>query len=130
MPTLSAFDYLLSFRNATAERLVSPTIQRFIQADFEHGGVLTSTLLAYVDSNMNVPAMSNRLYIHTNTVRYRLHSIADQTGLNLRQLDDVLELVLAIRLAQPRGGPASRHLGLAGSAPRLLDRGRPYGCRD
>jgi len=69
----------------------------------EHGGVLTSTLLAYVDSNLNVQAMSQRLYIHSNTAHYRLHRIADQTGLDLRKLGDVVELVVAIRLAQPRG---------------------------
>lgn len=103
LPALSAFDYLVSFRDATAQRLVSPKIQQFVQDDLEHGGVLTSTLLAYVDSNLNVKAMSQRLYIHANTAHYRINRIAEQTGLDLRKLDDVLELLVAIRLARPRG---------------------------
>jgi sugar diacid utilization regulator len=103
LPALKAFDYLTSFRDATAERLISPAVQRFVQDDLEHGGLLTSTLLAYVDSDMNVKAMSKRLYIHSNTAHYRLNRIAEQTGLDLRRLEDVLGLVVAIRLAQPLG---------------------------
>lgn len=103
LPALDAFDYLVSFRDATAERLISPVIQRFVQDDLGHGGVLTGTLLAYVDSNLNVKAMSKRLHIHSNTAHYRLNRIAEQTGLDLRKLDDVLALVVAIRLGQPLG---------------------------
>jgi sugar diacid utilization regulator len=103
LPALSAFDYLISFRDATAERLVSETSQRFVRDDLEHGGVLTGTLLAYVDCDLNVKAVSERLYIHANTAHHRLNRIAEQTGLDLRRLDDVLDLVVAIRLAQPLG---------------------------
>ena len=103
LPELSALDYLISFRDPTAQRLIAPGIQRFIHDDLGRGGVLTSTLLAYFDSNLNVTAMSKRLFIHTNTAHHRLHKIAEQTNLDLRKLEDVLELVVAIRLAQPLG---------------------------
>lgn len=103
LPALSAFDYLISFRDATAQRLLSPAVRQFVDDDIQHGGILTSTLLAYVDSNLNVKAMSKRLYIHSNTAHYRLNRIAEQTALDLRKLDDVLGLVVAIRLAQPLG---------------------------
>ena len=103
LPSLSALDYLISFRDPTAERLISPTIRQFIKDDLERGGVLTGTLIAYFDSTLNVTAMSKRLYIHANTAHHRLHKIAEQTGVDLRKLDDVLELVVAIRLAQPLG---------------------------
>lgn len=103
LPSLSALDYLISFRDPTAQRLISPTIQQFIQDDLERGGVLTGTLIAYFDCNLNVTAMSKRLYIHTNTAHHRLRKIAELTEVDLRKLDDVLELVVAIRLAQPLG---------------------------
>lgn len=103
LTTLSALDYLISFRDPTVERLISPAIQRFIKDDLEHGGVLTSTLVAYFRSNLNVTAMSKQLHIHANTAHHRLNKIAEQTGLDLRELDDVLQLVVAIRLAQPLG---------------------------
>jgi sugar diacid utilization regulator len=103
LPALSAFDYLISFRDSTAQRLIPPALQQFVEDDLEHGGVLTGTFLAYVDSNLNVKAMSKRLYIHSNTAHYRLNRIAEQTGLDLRKIDDVLGLVVAIRLARPLG---------------------------
>ena len=103
LPARSAFDYLISFRDETAQRLVSPAVRQFVQDDLDHGGILTSTLVAYVDSNLNEKAMSKRLFIHSNTAHYRLNRIAEQTGLDLRKLDDVMGMVVAIRLAQPLG---------------------------
>ncbi|HEX6488236.1 MAG TPA: helix-turn-helix domain-containing protein [Candidatus Dormibacteraeota bacterium] len=103
LPALSALDYLTSFRDPTAQRLVPPNIWRFVSADLEHGGVLTSTLLAYVECDLNVKAMSKRMFIHSNTAHHRLHRIAEQTGLDLRRLGDVLSIVVAIRLARPLG---------------------------
>jgi sugar diacid utilization regulator len=103
LPSLSAFDYLTSFRDDTAERLIPASIHRFVQEDLSHGGVLTTTLLAYVDCDLNVKVLSERLRVHTNTAHYRLNRIAEQTGYDLRKLDNVLELVIATRLAQPLG---------------------------
>jgi hypothetical protein len=103
LTSLSALDYLISFRDPTAERLIAPGIQQFIRDDLERGGVLTSTLIAYFDCNLNVTAMGKRLHIHANTAHHRLNKIAEQTKLDLRKLDDVLQLVVAIRLAQPLG---------------------------
>ncbi len=101
--SLSALDYLISFRDPTAERLIAPGIQEFIRDDLDRGGVLTTTLIAYFESNLNVTAMSKRLHIHANTAHHRLNKISEQTGLDLRKLDDVLQLVVASRLAQPHG---------------------------
>jgi sugar diacid utilization regulator len=103
LPALSAFDYLTSFRDPTAARLISPAIRQFVDEDIARGGVLTSTLIAYVASDLNVKALSKRIYVHANTAHYRLNRVAEQTGRDLRKISDVLELVIAIRLAQPLG---------------------------
>ncbi len=103
LPNLSALDYLISFRDPTAQRLIPQQIQRFIGEDMDRGGVLTATLLTYFESDLNVTAMSKRLNVHANTAHHRLQKIAEQTQLDLRKLDDVLQLVVAIRLAQPLG---------------------------
>ena len=100
---LSALDYLISFRDPTAERLIPPAIQAFVRDDLERGGVLTSTLIAYFECNLNVTAMSKRLHIHANTAHHRLNKISELTALDLRKLDDVLQLVVASRLARPLG---------------------------
>jgi hypothetical protein len=46
--------------------------------------------------------MSKRLYIHTNTAPPTGYTRSpNKTGLDLRKLDAVLEVMVAIRLAQP-----------------------------
>jgi hypothetical protein len=99
---LSAFDYLVQTVDATAERLIDPGIRRFVAADVARGGMLTSTLEAYAQADLNVTAAAEKLFVHVNTARYRLGRVADETGADLRRLPDVLELVIAIRLARAR----------------------------
>jgi sugar diacid utilization regulator len=103
LPALSAFDYLSSFRDPTAERLICPAIRQFVEEDIARGGVLTSTLVAYAASDLNIKALSERIYVHPNTAHYRLHRIAEQTGRDPRKMSHVLELLIAIRQAQPLG---------------------------
>ena len=96
---LSAFDYLTLRSDGTVLRLLSPTVRRFVEDDVTGGGVLTSTLLAYASANLNAKVAAQRLYIHVNTAHHRLARIEERTGCDLRDLGDVQELLIAIRLA-------------------------------
>jgi DNA-binding PucR family transcriptional regulator len=46
----------------------------------EAGPVLAETLDAYIDSGGAIEACARKLFVHPNTVRYRLKRIADFTG--------------------------------------------------
>jgi hypothetical protein len=61
------------------------------------GGVVA--LLEYVAADLNAKATAARLFIHPNTARYRLNRIAERTGCDLRRIADVLDVLVAIRLA-------------------------------
>ncbi len=100
---LSAFDYLTLRSDGTVLRLLSPTVRRFVEDDVTGGGVLTSTLLAYASANLNAKVAAQRFYIHVNTAHHRLTRIEERTGCDLRDLADVQELLIAIRLAGARG---------------------------
>jgi PucR C-terminal helix-turn-helix domain/GGDEF-like domain len=100
---LSAFDYLTLRADGTVLRLLSPTVRRFVEDDVTGGGVLTSTLLAYASANLNAKVAAQRLYIHVNTAHHRLARIEERTGCDLRDLGDVQELLIAIRLAGAPG---------------------------
>ena len=99
LPELSAFDYLTLRRDATARRLVSPQVRRFVEEDLANGGTLTGTLLAYAEANLNAKVAAGHLYIHVNTAHHRLARIEEKTGCDLRDLSDVQELLIAIKLA-------------------------------
>jgi hypothetical protein len=102
LPELSAFDYLTLRSDATAERLISPAVRRFVEEDIAAGGALTGTLLGYAAANLNAKLAAQRLFIHVNTAHHRLARIEEKTGCDLRDLRDVQELLIAIKLASAR----------------------------
>jgi sugar diacid utilization regulator len=99
LPDLSAFEYLTLRHDDVARRLIDQQIERFVAEDRASGGQLIATLLAYADADLNARATAERLLIHVNTAHYRLARIAEKTGRDLRRLSNVIELLIAIRLA-------------------------------
>jgi PucR C-terminal helix-turn-helix domain/GGDEF-like domain len=95
---LSAFDYLTLRGDATALRLVAPDVRRFVEEDAAAGGPLVRTLLEYAAANLNAKVAAERLYIHVNTAHHRLSRIEQKTGCDLRDLADIQELLIAIKL--------------------------------
>jgi hypothetical protein len=73
---LSAFDYLTLRRDPVTTRLVSDGIRHFVAGDLENGGTFIDTLREYVAADMNARVAADRLFIHINTVHYRLGRIA------------------------------------------------------
>ena len=96
---LSVSDYLTMTADATAARLIRREVTEFVNADRDDGGVLTTTLLAYIAADLNVKAASERLFVHVNTAHARLARITERTGCDLHKLDDVNELRIAVGLA-------------------------------
>jgi sugar diacid utilization regulator len=111
LPALRAFDHLVLIGGDTAERLISARVREFVEQDLAEGGVLCQTMLEYVAADLNTKVAAERLFVHVNTAHYRLGKIAEKTGCDLRSVSDVLELLIAIKLAQ-------RHERLASAITR------------
>jgi DNA-binding PucR family transcriptional regulator len=99
LPRLSPFQYLALRADDTARRLVDPRVRAFLDEDRARGGVLTTTLRAFVSADLNVRVLAQRLHVHPNTAHYRLGRIKELTGRNPRVIGDLLELVVAIALS-------------------------------
>jgi sugar diacid utilization regulator len=99
LPVLSAFDCLALFGAETARRRIPPKVCRFVHDDLAEDGVLTTTLLEYVAADFNTKVAAERLFVHQNTARYRLGRIEERTGCDLRHVADVLDLMIALRVA-------------------------------
>jgi sugar diacid utilization regulator len=95
---LGAFDYLTLHRDETARRLVDDRVKTFVIEDVEAGGMYVDTLEAYVACDLNVRRAAERLHVHVNTAHYRIERMAARTGLDLRNVTDLMELVTAVRL--------------------------------
>jgi sugar diacid utilization regulator len=99
LPAMNVFDYLTMGGNETARRMVPPAVERFVSEDLAAGGELLRTLEAYAGADLNGRRAAEELHIHVNTAHYRLGRIAERTGCDLRRVEDVIELLIAARLA-------------------------------
>jgi sugar diacid utilization regulator len=104
---LSAFDCLTLFGQDSARRRIPAAVRAFVADDVAEGRVLTTTLLEYVAADFNAKLAAERLYVHPNTARYRLAKIEERTGSRLRCVADVLDLLIAIRVAEAEFDPVA-----------------------
>ena len=95
---LTPFDYLALRADDTARRLVNPQLRAFLDEDRRRGRVLTETIRAVADADLNLRLAAERLQVHPNTAQYRLRRIEERTGRNPRRIADLLDLLVAIAL--------------------------------
>lgn len=66
----------------------------------DRDGHLLATASAYLDANAGIEAAARALFVHPNTVRYRLGSIAKLTGYSLTDPHDAFSVRIAIALGR------------------------------
>ncbi len=66
----------------------------------DNNGLLRRTLACWFLNNAHPTATAKALFIHRNTLEYRLKRISELTGLNLDNLDDRLLLYIALQLGE------------------------------
>ena len=59
-----------------------------------------STINQFFENNLNVSETSRQLYIHRNTLVYRLDKLQKNTGLDLRVFDDAITFKIALMVVQ------------------------------
>ena len=73
------------------ERYLAKTVAALPEAD-------RTLLRAYFDADMSLKQTAETLYLHKNTLQYRLDRIARETGYNPRVFTDAVRLYLALKL--------------------------------
>lgn len=94
------FDDLMSRADQTTLRLVPAWARELVEEDAASTGELCETVVAYLGDELSVARCAKRLGVHPNTVRYRLARIESITGMSTRVFDDLVEIVIALRLLQ------------------------------
>lgn len=61
---------------------------------------LLHTIEAFFQSNLNASSTAKRLFIHRNSLQYRLEKLLEKTGLDIRNFSNAAFIFLAIILAQ------------------------------
>ncbi|WP_019154785.1 PucR family transcriptional regulator [Robertmurraya massiliosenegalensis] len=75
-------------------------IKRIIDYDKEYEFELTTTLETYFKCNESLKETAKALFIHVNTLKYRLQKIRQITGLNLQKSEDKLLIHLGLKIHQ------------------------------
>jgi PucR C-terminal helix-turn-helix domain/GGDEF-like domain len=130
---LSPFDYLIMRSDETTHQLVDPRVREFLDEDRARGGMLTATIRAFADADLNLRVVAERLQVHPHTAQYRLRRVEERTGKSPRHSADLRDLLVAIALDDARRSDLtpSRVAGRSSRAPvrsRFSDTpGRPRG---
>ncbi len=58
-----------------------------------------ATVICFFDNNLNISETARKLYVHRNTLMYRLEKIQKKTGLDVRIFEDALTFKIAMMVA-------------------------------
>ena len=62
----------------------------------ELDGEMLNTVNQFFENNLNVSATSRELFVHRNTLVYRIEKLQESTGLDIRTFDDALTFKIAL----------------------------------
>ncbi|MDD2268900.1 MAG: helix-turn-helix domain-containing protein [Eubacteriales bacterium] len=83
-------------------QLPTTLCEMFLQEVFKRGSLESldretlMTIQAFFDNNLNVSETSRKLFVHRNTLVYRLDKIRKLTGLDLREFDHAITFKVAL----------------------------------
>jgi sugar diacid utilization regulator len=104
LPDVHAQSLLLELRDLAAargERPVGP-VARLLAYDERNDSDLAESLGAWLDALGDVRAAASALFIHPNTLRYRLRRLEEVSGLDLADPEQRFAAMLQLRILAPR----------------------------
>ncbi|MCH5199198.1 MAG: helix-turn-helix domain-containing protein [Oscillospiraceae bacterium] len=97
---------IVSYENLGIARLIyqlpSTLCEMFLREVFKRGSIESLdhetlfTIQKFFENNLNVSETSRKLFVHRNTLVYRLEKIRKLTGLDLREFDDAIVFKVAL----------------------------------
>lgn len=79
------------------EEFCNDTIKPLMDYDRDNNSELIKTLKVYFECDGNMKKISERMFMHYNTIIYRLQKIRDITGVNIENSDSRLNLQIALK---------------------------------
>jgi purine catabolism regulator len=80
------------------ERFRDEYLGKLLSYDADHGANLLETLRAWVDTHGQLKETARKLFIHYNTLRYRLNKIKEITGFEFKSWREIAQIMLAIEV--------------------------------
>lgn len=100
-PDLGLYRILMGIEDKDIIRdFYSNTLKPIISYDKKKDTDLAFVLKTYLKNNGSVKDTASELYVHRNTINYKLKKIEELTNMNLSNVNDRLELLLALNLKE------------------------------
>ena len=98
-------NHLRELADRYKEAQVAIEVGRVFESDktiinYENLGLGRKTINKFFENNLNVSETSRKLYVHRNTLVYRLEKIKKITGLDLREFDHAIVFKVAMMVKQ------------------------------
>ncbi|WP_249870187.1 PucR family transcriptional regulator [Oceanobacillus saliphilus] len=71
-------------------------ISNFILADFKDDEDFLHTIRTFIDCNLNISVTAKKLYMHRNSLQYRIDKFHEKTGIDLKQFEQAVTVYLAL----------------------------------
>ncbi|MNK99938.1 Purine catabolism regulatory protein [compost metagenome] len=98
---LGIYRMLLQFAESrNPNEFFCEALERLLEYDQQADKELVKTLRAFLECNGNLTETSDRLFIHRNTLKYRLERIRDITQIDLDDSENRLMLHLGLKMNQ------------------------------
>ena len=85
--------------NKTLEKFYKETLNLLIDYDEKHGSELYATFKVYLGENKNTASTSKKLFIHRNTLKYRLEKIEDLLNFKLSDNETCFNYQFAFKVS-------------------------------
>jgi DNA-binding PucR family transcriptional regulator len=100
---LGIFRYLEMISNHhTKTNYINTDLETLQKKDLESQTKLLQTLEIYLLNNCRIKPTSEQLYIHTNTLKYRLNQITDLTSIDFDDFHSRMQLYIDLQLMKQR----------------------------
>lgn len=91
------FDHLFQFvPKHVMEEYVEKTLQPLLTKNSDQANELLSTLITYLDHDGKLNETAKELYLHRNTVNYRLDKISELLHIDMKHMGDLLKIKLVL----------------------------------
>lgn len=80
------------------ERFCDQYLGKLLEYDKLHNNELMPSLRFFFDANLDVKEAARKMYVHINTLRYRLKKIEELTGMRLQRIEERVNLFVALKL--------------------------------
>ncbi|HEX6513542.1 MAG TPA: helix-turn-helix domain-containing protein [Chloroflexota bacterium] len=87
-------------------KLAEQTLGPLLEYDRQHGTTLVRTLGYYLESGRNLEGSARAMFIHVNTLKYRLKRIQEIARLDLNNAEQRFNIHLAVKILQAIGHEA------------------------